>query len=554
MAQLIDVPGMGQVEFPDGMTDAQIVAAIKANTSPSRPVPTPNIAAGNPEARIGPFTVGGEAPGGFNPAAALIASGRFFDRLGTGVDQLKNTALGTAATAMGWDKGAQILAGQAAAMNQDQAQKTAAYKDLQAIHPGSTQLGEIAPAAVLPYQALPAVAGLSYGTPTERAIDAGLAFGGNKLAGMLGGFMTKAGQAEALRAAQNAPRDATLAAAIKAGYTTPPATTNPTLTNKLLESAAGKIATQQDVSVGNATVTDALSRMALGVSPDKPLTTATTRAVIKDAVANGYDPIRGAGQLPVSQNFAPALDAIVAKSRNTSQSFPGAATPDIQKLVDSYKPPSGSFDAGHALDAISQLREQAGEAFRKGDYAIAGAKKQIATEIENEIARNLGGNTLKNFQAARQKIAIAHDVQDAIREGGGTTEASVYARKIQNEEPLSGPLAIAGNFANNFPKANQAVRSIGSPGISKLDFALAGLGGAAGAGVGAQYGHPGEAAGLGALVPMLASRATRAALLTRAAQGLLAQPTYAIPGNVSRLITSPAAPWAGGLLGYGAGQ
>lgn len=31
MGQLIDVPGMGQVEFPDGMTDAQIVAAIKAN-------------------------------------------------------------------------------------------------------------------------------------------------------------------------------------------------------------------------------------------------------------------------------------------------------------------------------------------------------------------------------------------------------------------------------------------------------------------------------------------------------------------------------------------
>lgn len=37
MGQMIDVPGHGQVEFPDGMTDAQIVAAIKKNSpTPSR--------------------------------------------------------------------------------------------------------------------------------------------------------------------------------------------------------------------------------------------------------------------------------------------------------------------------------------------------------------------------------------------------------------------------------------------------------------------------------------------------------------------------------------
>lgn len=34
MPQIIEVPGHGQVEFPDGMSDAQIVAAIQANTQP----------------------------------------------------------------------------------------------------------------------------------------------------------------------------------------------------------------------------------------------------------------------------------------------------------------------------------------------------------------------------------------------------------------------------------------------------------------------------------------------------------------------------------------
>src|SRR5258708_33064294 len=39
MPQHIDVPGMGIVEFPDGMNDDQIVAAIKQNMAPTAPPP-----------------------------------------------------------------------------------------------------------------------------------------------------------------------------------------------------------------------------------------------------------------------------------------------------------------------------------------------------------------------------------------------------------------------------------------------------------------------------------------------------------------------------------
>src|SRR5690606_12258355 len=34
MPQIIDVPGLGQVEFPDGMTDDQIAAAIQKQVPP----------------------------------------------------------------------------------------------------------------------------------------------------------------------------------------------------------------------------------------------------------------------------------------------------------------------------------------------------------------------------------------------------------------------------------------------------------------------------------------------------------------------------------------
>jgi hypothetical protein len=35
MPQIIEVPGYGEVEFPDGMPDDQIAAAIRANMAPS---------------------------------------------------------------------------------------------------------------------------------------------------------------------------------------------------------------------------------------------------------------------------------------------------------------------------------------------------------------------------------------------------------------------------------------------------------------------------------------------------------------------------------------
>lgn len=47
MPQQIDVPGMGIVEFPDGMSDDQISAAIKSSLSASQPKQNPN-AIGNP--------------------------------------------------------------------------------------------------------------------------------------------------------------------------------------------------------------------------------------------------------------------------------------------------------------------------------------------------------------------------------------------------------------------------------------------------------------------------------------------------------------------------
>lgn len=144
-------------------------------------------------------------------------------------------------------------------------------------------------------------------------------------------------------------------------------------------------------------------------------------------------------------------------------------------------------------------------------------------------------------------MAMAHDVEDAIREGSGSTEARVFGRKFQNGEPLSGNLETIGRFANVFPKANQPVSQIGSPGVSALEASLAGLMGTGGA---IYTGDP-KGAALG-LLPVLARPAARGIVVSQAMQKLLAQPQYAnllLPRAAAGTLGLADQAALGGLLG-----
>lgn len=84
MAQIIEVPGMGPVEFPDGMSDADIVAAIKkqpgAPSAPKQETPSDNVL------RMGASALRGLVTGGPIGLAAGIAGegtrqlGQAYDR------------------------------------------------------------------------------------------------------------------------------------------------------------------------------------------------------------------------------------------------------------------------------------------------------------------------------------------------------------------------------------------------------------------------------------------------------------------------------------------
>ena len=144
-----------------------------------------------------------------------------------------------------------------------------------------------------------------------------------------------------------------------------------------------------------------------------------------------------------------------------------------------------SFDAGNGLKMSQILRGEADAAFRAGDNALGKAKKEAAKAIEDQIERHLasdGGagaeaaDMLKNFRDARKLIAKSHDVEKAIKEGGGNVDATKLAAMLQRGKPLSDELRTIAAFANNFRDVANVPKSGHANPFTVLDFGTAGLG------------------------------------------------------------------------------
>jgi hypothetical protein len=547
-----------RIEGPDNASEADLIAHAQQFVAQSpKPQALPEAAA-KPEFSLpgaGQVTTP-PTENGFNLPATVISAGRALTRVNEGIRQANLYAGEKIYGALGLDKAAQENAAARAEQSKQMAGAEKAYAPLQATHPGSTMIGDVLPFAAMGPELMAATAASSYGSPEERAKSAGAVLLGNKLAQGLGKSASRQYAQSAADAAtakaQNAVRDQTLRTAQDAGFRVPPATVNPSFLNNRLESLSGKAATQQSVALNNASVANKLIRGELGLPASAPITETAVRGVRKQAYQTGYEPIAKAGKFNVSPEYNQALDSITAQSRNAAESFPGAATPEIRDLVDSYRPPSGAFDAGHALEASQILRNQAREAFRKGDNAIGQAKIAISEAIQNEIERQLtaagkpGAEMLAKFKDARALIAKSHSVEDSIRTGTGFAEASKLAGLAQKGAPLSGNLKLIGEFANAFPKANQSVAQIGSPGVSKLEAAMAGLMGAGGTAVGGPVG--GFAA---ASLPFVAPPAARALILSPVYQKFLAKQKYPVKGLLgAKALDNEVAPYLAGLLSY----
>ena len=320
-----------------------------------------------------------------------------------------------------------------------------------------------------------------------------------------------------------------LAASIKkaqdAGYVVPPSTTNPTTTNKLLESLAGKIAVQQGASIKNQGVTNMLASKALGLNPDAPITPEALQSVRSDA-GKAYQAVRGVGSVNTDDAFADAIRSVNAKATGAERSFPGSAPSPILKDLDTLN--VDKFDAGDAVDKISQLRDKADVAGRAGDKGLASQYKAAGTALEDQIDRHLttsgaDPDMVDNYRNARQTIAKSYTVEKALNPGNGDVSTQALARALKSGKPLSGELKDAAQFGSSFDKASQAPSKIGSAGVSHV--------GGLGSLVAASLGEHATGSGLGLLAAPLWGAARTGAKNYLLGPGQ----TRAIPKTVSAL-------------------
>lgn len=346
----------------------------------------------------------------------------------------------------------------------------------------------------------------------------------------------------------NAVRDATLRAAQGEGYIVTPGSVSPTGRNTIAERIAGKTHLEQLASVRNQEVTDRLARRALGLQENAPLTFDNMKSIRAQEYAKGYEPVKNIGRVETDSAYLNDLAQIEQLYTGRTASFPGATPEAVEKLISPYL--VDGFDAADAVNATRALREKGASAFKNGDNEVGKAAYAISNALENQIERSLmmtkrpdTPNLLEQFRLSRQRMAIAHTVEDAIKEGGGSVIAAKLARDIQSGKYVSGDIETIARFANIFPRVTQLSSQIGTPAAGTLlGRSMTGIGAAGGAGLGFAAGGGAETVGLtamaGALAPEFVSAGMRNYLMSERGQRNVL-PSYRTVGQ--RVVSDDAA-------------
>lgn len=272
------------------------------------------------------------------------------------------------------------------------------------------------------------------------------------------------------------PKQLTLGASQQAGYVVPPATTNPTVANTLMESLGGKIATQQDARAVNEGVTNALATKALGLEEG----TQITPEVLKGIRATASEPnkaIRATGTVRTDEAFQKGINAVLAKFKSAGGVSDKLAQTEVKDIAESF---NKQFPASDAVDAIQVLRDRASAAYAKGESETGKGLRALSKVLEDQVERHLaslgkdGADLLARFRDGRQLMAKTYSVESALNPATGSVSAAKLASQLGRGKPLTGELATAAKFGQAFPRVAAPLVDSGS--VRNTDVALGGIG------------------------------------------------------------------------------
>lgn len=307
----------------------------------------------------------------------------------------------------------------------------------------------------------------------ERLVAGGAGFAsgaaGQKIANVIGNRVP---------AAQPTPREELLKESTQAGFVVPPATAKPNFLNNIIESIGGKSATAQQASVKNQELRNKLAAQAL----ELPRGTSISEGAVSQVRARGGQAYADVADL--SPQAAADLEALKQARFNMNdyrRFFNRSGDPSARSTAEGF-----SSEAGQLEKSIEAAAQQAGRP-----------------------------ELIEALKKSRALIAKSHDVGGALDAAGNVSGKDLAA--LLDRKKLTGELGLSARFAQNFPKANQDVANIGSPGVSAL---TPWMGAAMGMG-GYDMGGP-EGAMLG-LAPF-ARYGVRSALLSKPYQSMVNNP------------------------------
>ena len=413
MAKIIDVPGMGQVEFPDDMSDDQIVAAIKRNAPAPEGRRQPNAAAMNPDVVTPLGTISGEGFNGLNPAAAIIKTGENINSVNQGMQQAR---FGVA----DWIK--QKLGGAPnpilQQIEQDRADAKQPMKDLQEVHPGSALIGDAATYMVAPNKAAPILAAAEYGGVGERVLKGATAFLGNKVGEKVGQALgrtvqpTRAGELSKTQALANEAADR-LGVKLSAGE----ASGNRAL--KWAESASADLPIASGMATKRVTANQKAMNTAvlrqLGQEGDEITETALAKA--RQDIGGEYSRILDPAKITLDNSFRSEVKAITG-----SKVMKELRDESVDSMLDQFrKMPEGKIKVSGewfqqnktALDA--QIRS----AYNTGETGKARALEAFEKALDRAATRSMGEADRTAYKTAQKQWATLRTLETGkVVEGG----------------------------------------------------------------------------------------------------------------------------------------
>lgn len=294
-------------------------------------------------------------------------------------------------------------------------------------------------------------------------------------------------QKESIRKGNASFEDETWLKAHQAGYLLDPEISNPSAINKTTKAVAGQSQLQNTASKYNQSVTDKLSRQAIGLPEGVPLE---------------------------SLELAALAEREAAPYRELSR-----ISPTAEAAVEKWK--ESNFQAKKFWRAFSAgANEGNPEIF---DRAIAAQKAAEAAQtiMEAEAKKSTNPGLFRDIQDARIKLAKIHTVSSATNKGSASVDARVIGGMLGAGVPLTDELETIGRLQQAMPQVMGAPTQSTTAGKLGRGSAYAGtiaggafLGGPTGAAIGA---------GAGMASPMLAKKAA----LSSPYQRFLTMPRYA---------------------------